>query len=198
MGPRREHRGGRMDCRQQCLDRISCLVRFIGQCFFARIPRNRPQRSRLCIPGTPPFQRGRDESFRGQRNDLKLRAGLFATASALALSAHARNDGTLQLAQTIPLPEVDGRIDHFSIDVKGRRAFLAALAKNTIEVVDLKAGRVTRTLPGFAKPQGVLFVPKFNKLVIASGANGSVKTLDGTTLAVVHTASVSLGADAIG
>jgi len=57
---------------------------------------------------------------------------------------------------------------------------------------------VTRTLQGFAKPQGVLFVPKFNKLVIASGADGSVKTLDGTTLALTHTASASLGADAIG
>jgi len=29
---------------------------------------------------------------------------------------------------------------NFAIDVKGQRAFLAALAKNTIEVVDLKAG----------------------------------------------------------
>ena len=112
--------------------------------------------------------------------------------------ASAENEVALKLVQTIPLPEVDGRIDHFAIDVRGRRAFLAALAKNTIEVVDLRAGRVTHTLPGFAKPQGVLFVPQFNKLVVASGADGSVKSLDGTTLAVLRTASVSLGADAIG
>jgi hypothetical protein len=110
----------------------------------------------------------------------------------------AENGPALKLVQTIPLPEVDGRIDHFAIDVSGRRAFLAALAKNTIEVVDLRAGRVTHTLPGFAKPQGVLFVSKFNKLVVASGLDGSVKTLDGTTLAAIYTASVSLGADAIG
>jgi DNA-binding beta-propeller fold protein YncE len=112
--------------------------------------------------------------------------------------ASAENGPALKLVQTILLPEVDGRIDHFAIDVKGRRAFLAALAKNTIEVIDLKAGRVIHTVPGFAKPQGVLFIPKFNKLFVASGADGSVKTLDGTTLAVVHAASVSLGADAIG
>ena len=42
------------------------------------------------------------------------------------------------------------------------------------------------------------FVPEFNKLFVASGTDGSVKTLDGTTLAVIHTANVSLGADAIG
>jgi DNA-binding beta-propeller fold protein YncE len=124
---------------------------------------------------------------------------IVALALLLSFSvASAKNEAALKLVQTIPLPEVDGRIDHFAIDVKGRRAFLAALAKNTIEVVDLTAGRVKQTLPGFAKPQGVLFVPKLNKLVIASGADGSVKTLGGTTLAVIRTASVSLGADAIG
>ena len=112
--------------------------------------------------------------------------------------ALADDQRALSLLQTIPMPEVDGRIDHFAIDVKGRRAFLAALAKNTIEVVDLRAGRVTQTLGDFAKPQGVLFVPEFNKLFVASGADGSVKTLDGTTLTVTNRASVSLGADAIG
>jgi hypothetical protein len=34
--------------------------------------------------------------------------------------------------QTIPIPDIDGRIDHFSIDLKEQREFLAALAKNTI------------------------------------------------------------------
>jgi hypothetical protein len=144
-----------MITRQQCLYRISRLVRFMG------------------------------------------RAGLFATVWAFALAAGASNDGPLKLTQTIPLPEVDGRIDHFAIDLKGRRAFLAALAKNTIEVVDLNAGRV-QTLSGFAKPQGVLFVPELNKLFVATGADGMVKTLDGKSLAVTATAGVSLGADAIG
>jgi DNA-binding beta-propeller fold protein YncE len=129
----------------------------------------------------------------GQRRVIVTLAFLFSFSV-----ASAENEVALRLVQTIPLPEVDGRIDHFAIDVKTRRAFLAALAKNTIEVVDLKAGLVIHTLPGFAKPQGVLYVPKFNELIVASGADGSVKTLDGTTLAVIRTANVSLGADAIG
>ena len=129
----------------------------------------------------------------------KLRRVIVALAFLFPFSvASAENEVALKLVQTIPLPEVDGRIDHFAIDVKGQRAFLAALAKNTIEVVDLRTGNVTRTLAGFAKPQGVLFVPKFNKVFVASGADGSVKTLDGTSLAVIQTVSVSLGADAIG
>jgi DNA-binding beta-propeller fold protein YncE len=191
-----------MVTRQQGLDPISRLVRFIGQRSFARILRDWPRRGFLCIPGTRRFQRGR-EQFRWRaagstRNHLTLQVGLFMMVWALAFPASANNDGPLQLTQTIPLPEVDGRIDHFSIDVKGRRAFLAALAKNTIEVVDLKAGRVTQTLPEFAKPQGVLFVPELNKLFVASGADGTLKILDGTSLAVLSTSQVSLGADAIG
>lgn len=122
----------------------------------------------------------------------------ISAASAKAASAAPADKAALKLVQTIALPEVDGRIDHIAIDVKRQRAFLAALAKNTIEVVDLRAGLVVHTLSGFAKPQGVLYVPKFNELIVASGADGSVKTLDGTKLTLIRMASVSLGADAIG
>jgi DNA-binding beta-propeller fold protein YncE len=117
---------------------------------------------------------------------------------ALAAAAFAQDNVPLRAVQTIPLADVSGRIDHFSVDVKGRRIFLAALEKNTIEVVDLASGKVVQSLTGFAKPQGVLFVAELNKLFVASGKDGAVKTLDGTTLAVTSTATVSLGADAIG
>src|SRR6185312_3044410 len=120
---------------------------------------------------------------------------IFLCSTSLCLAS---GDVALRLVQTIPLIDVDGRIDHFAIDVKGQRAFLAALSKNTIEVVDLKAGRVSRTLAGFAKPQGVRFVPELNKLFVASGMDGSLKTLDGTSLSLLRTDNLSLGADAIG
>ena len=125
---------------------------------------------------------------------------LIATLVLLCLSsaAAAQSEAPFKLVQTISMPEVDGRIDHFSIDVKGRRAFLAALAKNTIEVVDLRAARVIQTLQDFAKPQGVRFVAGLNKLFVASGMDGTLKTLDGTTLSLLRTDHVSLGADAIG
>src|SRR5579863_7382594 len=112
--------------------------------------------------------------------------------------AAAQNEAPLKLVQTISLPDVDGRIDHFSIDVKGQRAFLAALAKNTIESVDLRAGRAIQSLPGFAKPQGVRFVAELKKLFVACGKEGALKTLDGTTLSLLRTDHVSFGADAIG
>jgi DNA-binding beta-propeller fold protein YncE len=116
----------------------------------------------------------------------------------VSCAAFAQERAPLRPVEAIPLSEVNGRIDHFCADVKGQRVFLAALEKNTIEVVDLASGKVLRTLAGFAKPQGVLFVPELNKLFVASGKDGTLKTLDGTTLEVTSVATVSLGADAIG
>ena len=55
---------------------------------------------------------------------------------------------TLKLALTIPLVGVEGRIDHLSFDVAGNRLFLAALGNNSVEVIDLKAGKVVRSLAG--------------------------------------------------
>src|SRR4051812_30591702 len=101
---------------------------------------------------------------------------LWIAALAPALT-YAADKSPLQLVQTIPLPDVAGRIDHFAADVKGERIFLAALEKNTIEVIDLKSGGVAKTLTGFAKPQGVLFA--LGKLFVASGKDGAVKTFDG-------------------
>ncbi len=59
--------------------------------------------------------------------------------SAIAACAHAQNV-PLTLDKTIPMPKVEGRIDHMAADVAGQRLFVAALGNNTVEVLDLKAG----------------------------------------------------------
>ena len=47
----------------------------------------------------------------------------------------------LRFVDTIPLPGVEGRIDHMALDIAGQRLFVAALGNNTVEVVDLGARR---------------------------------------------------------
>ena len=89
--------------------------------------------------------------------------------------------GPLQLIRTITLPDLAGRIDHLAIDLKGRRLFLAALEMNTIEVIDLKSGKVSRSLTGFNKPQGVFYLARLNRLFVASGKDGAVRSFDGPT-----------------
>src|SRR5215467_5979782 len=80
----------------------------------------------------------------------------------------------LKLVQTISLPNVKGRLDHLDVDLKGRRLFLAALENGSFEVVDLRAGKWERSIPGFKKPQGAVFVPELDKLFLASGDDAMV------------------------
>jgi DNA-binding beta-propeller fold protein YncE len=84
---------------------------------------------------------------------------------------------------TIGLPSVKGRIDHFGVDLKQQRLFVAALGNDTLEVVDVKSGRRERSLDGFGEPQGVLYLPEFNRIYVANGSANRVDILDGTSLA---------------
>src|SRR5215469_738820 len=88
----------------------------------------------------------------------------------------------LRLVQTIAMSNVKGRIDHMDLDVRGKRLFVAGLENGTLEVVDLQAGKRIHSIPGFKKPQGVLYVPELNKLFVASGDDAMVRVFRGDTL----------------
>ena len=94
----------------------------------------------------------------------------------------AQTPAPLRLLDTVPLPNVEGRIDHFGIDVKGQRLFMAALGNNTLEVLDLGANRRLQTIPGLHHPQGVLYVPHTQRLFVANAEGGQVAIFDGQTL----------------
>jgi hypothetical protein len=66
------------------------------------------------------------------------------------------NAGIL-LKQTIPLPGVEGRIDHLDVDISGQRLFVCALGNNTVEVVDLKKGERVHTISGLGNAPGCCF-----------------------------------------
>src|SRR2546430_3943175 len=99
----------------------------------------------------------------------------------------------LRLVQTISLPNVRGRLDHMDVDVKGTRLFVAGLENSTLEVVDLQAGKWVRSLHGFKKPQGALFVPELNKLFVASGDDGMLRVFRGDTLELLDSIHLDLG-----
>ena len=119
---------------------------------------------------------------------------LFAAAIIL-VSGVTQAAASLTLERAISLPGVAGRIDHFSLDAAGARMFVAALGNNTVEVVDLKQGKLVRTLSGFAKPQGVLYLPELNRLYVAGGGDGTVRIVDGTSYATLKTVFVGDDAD---
>ena len=103
----------------------------------------------------------------------------------------------LKLIETIPLQGVEGRIDHLAIDLKAQRLFVAALGNNTVEIVDLTAGKVTHSISGLDEPQGIVFVPEFNKIFVANGGNGICEIFDSDTFQKIGQLNLSGDADNI-
>jgi DNA-binding beta-propeller fold protein YncE len=82
----------------------------------------------------------------------------------------------------IPLPGVEGRIDHFGVDLDHHRLFMSALGNNTVEILFLQTNRRAATIHGLREPQGVLYVPTFNRVFVGNAQGGAVDIFDGTTL----------------
>src|ERR1700682_1633979 len=119
------------------------------------------------------------------------------TALAISLVAHAKADAQgkecLRLVQTIPMPNVKGRIDHMDVDVKGKRLFVAGLENGSLEVINLGAGKWSKSIPGFKKTQGVAYVPSLNKVFAASGDDGMLRVFRADTLDLLDTLKLDLG-----
>jgi DNA-binding beta-propeller fold protein YncE len=101
----------------------------------------------------------------------------------------------LSLVARIDLPNVDGRIDHFSADLKRERLFVSALGNHTVEVIDIQAGQDIRSVPGVEEPQGVYFDAATNRLFTACRGDGAVKIYDGSSFQLLMTAMFSGNAD---
>jgi len=125
----------------------------------------------------------------------------YAGGCALRTDQSARRGETGQAAQTsalrqtgrIPLPGVEGRIDHMALDQKGGRLFVAALGNGTVEVVDTKSGRRIDEIEGLEEPQGVAYLPDAGRLLVTNGGGDSLKIYDGRSLRPVD--EVRLGTD---
>src|SRR5262245_58305414 len=103
-------------------------------------------------------------------------------------------DPALQLIKTIPLTGVEGRFDHLSVDVKGKRLFVAALGNNSVEVFDLEKGERVQSIKGLKEPQGLRYVPESNRLFVACGGDGSCRIYDGQSFKLIT--KIDLGDDA--
>ncbi|MBI1852760.1 MAG: hypothetical protein HYR85_20660 [Planctomycetes bacterium] len=140
---------------------------------------------------------------------------IVAGFALLASTARAGDAEIPKLLQTIPMPDVKGRIDHLAVDVAGQRLFVAALGNSSVEVLDLKTGSDVHSIVGLAEPQGILFVTddigepdtpatkerldangseSHPTIVVACGGDGTVKLFDATTFEM--TRQIEFDADA--
>src|SRR6266852_2981380 len=125
-------------------------------------------------------------------------ASLTLTLVPLALSQDlpsAPERPPLLLVQEIPLPNVGGRIDHFTFDAKRKRVVGAALGNNTVEIVDTFAGKDIHSITGGANPQGLVYVSELDRLFVANGTDGKLRIYDGGSFKLLNTVDIGEDAD---
>src|SRR5947208_10550592 len=101
----------------------------------------------------------------------------------------------LRQVGSIELPDVEGRIDHMAYDAQGGRLFVAALGNNSVEVVDLKQGKVIHTITGLRNPQGIGFAPDLHRLFVANAKDGSCRIFDSQTYQQIKSIDLEDDAD---
>jgi DNA-binding beta-propeller fold protein YncE len=97
--------------------------------------------------------------------------------------------------QEIPLPGVQGRLDHFTIDAKRKRVIFSGLGNNSVQVVDVFAGRMIHQIDGLAEPQGTLYLAEWDRLFVANSANGHVDVYDGNKFTLLDHIDFGEGSD---
>jgi len=106
------------------------------------------------------------------------RLAVVLSCAGIGMSA-AQSAASLKLKQTIPLPGVEGRIDHFALDAPGERLFVCALGNNTVEVLDLRKDERIHSIAGLGAPQGIVYIPELDRLFVANDKAGIFKIYDG-------------------
>lgn len=104
---------------------------------------------------------------------------IFNLAFALTVCGQEKSSN-IKLIKTIPLPGVHGKFDHMAVDSKNNRFYLAAKGNNSVEVVDLGKDKIVHSIKNISAPQGILFIPEENIIVVSGGGDGTLRGFDVT------------------
>lgn len=81
----------------------------------------------------------------------------------------------------VALPGDGSRFDYASLDAGRGLLFIAHLGANQVVEVDVRAGRVVRTIPNLAEVHGVLVVPALHRVYATATGTNQVVALDEDT-----------------
>jgi hypothetical protein len=95
---------------------------------------------------------------------------LLTLSIALLLADAAMASEPLTLVQTIPLKGVAGKLDHLAVDREGQRLFVANKPNNTLDIVDLKSGKLVKQIPDQGKVSGVAYAADLDMIYVGNGA----------------------------
>jgi DNA-binding beta-propeller fold protein YncE len=108
-------------------------------------------------------------------------------------NAQLRSANYLKLEKTIQL-QVKGRIDHLDVNLQDHIIYVAALGNNSLEVVDIRAGKVIHSIKDLDEPQGVVYIPQTKEILVANGGSGDCYFYNARSFE--KTATIQLSSDA--
>jgi DNA-binding beta-propeller fold protein YncE len=120
---------------------------------------------------------------------------LIAVPMAAAMFLTAASAAELELVQTIPLKGKAGNLDHVALDAKRDRLLVANKPNNTLDVVDLKTGKLMKQVPNQTGIQGIAVAPDLNRVFVGLGTNGLCNVFDAETYRPVKTIKFADDAD---
>jgi DNA-binding beta-propeller fold protein YncE len=126
---------------------------------------------------------------------MKTKIALAVFAGLSSCYAQPQTTSPLTLQRTITLPPGTGKFDHFAVDLRANRLFIAATGNHTIEIVDLNTDKVTQTIAGLGKPHGLVWIPETKRLYASDGAQGDLKIFEGSPLRLIGSIKLSDDAD---
>jgi DNA-binding beta-propeller fold protein YncE len=85
-------------------------------------------------------------------------------------------------------------LDHLAIDAKRGRLFVANTVNNSLDIVDLKAAKLLKQVPGQGRIRGIDYSPDVDRIFVGNGTGGVCNTFDGESYRLIK--SVALGDDA--
>ncbi len=118
------------------------------------------------------------------------------TLALCPLTARAQEKLPLKLITTIPMPGFTGDFDHFGLDPKGNRLFLASEDQKTVEVFDLQTGARMHSIKGFGQPLTMTYLPASNRLIVTDGGDtDAVELVDCKDYKIIGTLKLGQGVD---
>jgi len=93
------------------------------------------------------------------------------------------------------MPGFTGDFDHFGLDVKGNRLFLAAEDHKTVEVFDLRTGKRIHSIEGFGHPLTMVYLSESDRLLVTNGDADDVALVDCKQYKIINTLKLGKGVD---
>jgi hypothetical protein len=107
-------------------------------------------------------------------------------------------DAPLKLMTAYKFPsDVEGNFDHCIVDVQSNRLFTTPEKHHSVDVFDLKSGKLIHSITGIDTPHALLYRDDLQQLYVTDGGVGALKIFDGKTYKLIKSVKLFLDADSV-